>query len=256
MSGRLVTTGISADAAAVSDPIDSAGWTGPPESMSAPGRAQVFTHGVGQHQVASDYQRLAAAQAEFERIPAEVTRARIFAAILFLSPIMLWLSHWALAAATAGLTVQDNSYVLILAGVIAVGLAVLLFKFSSLTLVRLRKAVAILGIVAILGLSGAYAYVGGKAYAGAKTSSPARAFVAGNKDRVNFELEDGSLLIGGGRGQPRASGNCVSVVVLTGEYGFSWVRVVEAVPRQRHQLFWPIRREDCFSDKPLASFAS
>jgi hypothetical protein len=224
--------------------------------MSAPGRPPSFTHGVGQHPFASDYQRLAAAQANAEPIPYEVTSARILAGFLFLSPIMLWLAHLALATATTGLTVQDNGHVLILAGVIAVGLAVLLFKISSLTLIRLRKVVTIVGIVAIFALSGAYLYFGGKAYAGAQSSARQRAFLVGNKDIVNFELADGSLLIGGDRGQPRASGNCVSLVVLNGEHGFSWVRVVEGVPRQRHQLFWPVRREDCFSDKPLASFAS
>ena len=224
--------------------------------MSAPGRAPSITHAVGQHHFASDYQRIAAAQAEFERVPAEVTRARILAGLLFLSPVALWLSYWALGAATAGLTVQDNGHILIVAGLMAIGLSILLFRISSLTLIRVRKALAVLGIVAIVALSVAYLYFGAKAYAGAQSFPRERAFLVGNKDLINFELADGSRLIGGERGRPRASGTCVTVVVLKGEHDFSWVRIVEAVPRQRHSLFWPIRREDCFSEKPLASFAS
>ena len=240
----------------MTDPINSSAWTGPPESMVAPGRLPTITHAVGQHHFASDYQRLTVAQAPFEQIPAEVTGARILAGVLFLSPIALWLTHWALAAATTGLTVHDNAHILIMASLSAVGLSVLLFKISSRTLIRARKALAVLGTAAILALSAAYLYFGAKAYAGAEISPSERAFLVSKKDLVDFELADGSLLIGRDRAPPRASGNCVSVVVLKGSHGFSWVRVVEAVPRQRHQLFWPVRREDCFSEKPLASFAS
>jgi hypothetical protein len=47
---------------------------------------------------------------------------------------------------------------------------------------------------------------------------------------------------------------CVSVSEVVGSRGLRWARVVERSRRmERGQLYWPIRREDCFSDKPLAS---
>lgn len=244
----------------MSDPISSSGWTGPPESMSAPHRSSAFIHRYGQHQVTSDYARLAAAHAEAERIaswtPPELEGPRRLAASLFISPVVLWLAHMGVSSSTRDLIVQDNAYILILVGLAAMGLAVLLFAIRSVALLWLRKAFTLLSILAVFVCTGVYVYVAIKAHGSAVTLAPERAFIFSNKDSVNFERKDGSLVLGSGRQQPREHGSCVSVTLLRGDYGFTWARVVEWVPRERHQLFWPIRREDCFSDKPLASFAS
>ena len=219
-------------------------------------RADPFTHAYGQHQFASDYQRLSAARIAAERIPPELNAARAWAGGLFLSPAMFIPAYLAVTESTNDLIIQDNLPILIVAGIFMMGVAALLFLPSTLVLLWLRKALAFLGIVAVCLFAGAYAFVGIKSHLNAKAAPPERAFVVGHKDVVNFEREDGSMLIGSGRNPPHDSGSCVSVVLLRGEYGFAWARVVEQVPRQRHQLFWPLRREDCFSDKPLAAFAS
>jgi hypothetical protein len=235
----------------VADPINSSAWTGPPDDM----RTDPFTHGFGQHQFASDYQRLSAASIAAERIPPELNAARAWAGVLFISPALFFPGYLAVTESTNDLIIQDNLAVLVLAGMLTMGVAALLFLPSTLILLWLRKALACLGIVAVCLTAGTYAYVGIKAHMEAQAAPRERAFAVG-KDVVNFEREDGSMLIGAGRNPPRESGFCVSVVLFKGEYGFAWARVVEQVPRQRHQLFWPLRRADCFSEKPLASFVS
>jgi hypothetical protein len=46
---------------------------------------------------------------------------------------------------------------------------------------------------------------------------------------------------------------CTEVQRLQGDYGFVWIRVVDRSPPPVHEIAWPIRREDCFSNKPLAT---
>lgn len=235
----------------MADPINSTAWTGPPDDV----RSDPFTHGYGQHQFASDYQRLSAARIRAEQTPPQLNAARAWAALLFISPALFVPAYLAVTESTNDLIIQDNATTLMGAGTTATCVAVLLFT-PSLVLLWLRKALAILGIVAISLFAGAYAFLGIKSHMEAQAAPRERAFVVGRKDVVNFERADGSMLIGSGRNPPRDSGACVSVLLLKGQYGFAWVRVVEQVPRERHQLFWPIRHADCFSNRPLASCAS
>jgi hypothetical protein len=47
---------------------------------------------------------------------------------------------------------------------------------------------------------------------------------------------------------------CFSVRQYKGPFGFSWIKVLETTPRPvDSELWWQIRREDCFSNKPLSS---
>jgi len=46
---------------------------------------------------------------------------------------------------------------------------------------------------------------------------------------------------------------CTEVQRLQGDYGFVWIRVVDRSRPPVHEIAWPIRREDCFSNKPLAT---
>ncbi len=235
------------------DPIDSHDWTGPIEDDRNP---RAFTYAAGQHQFASDYSRLLATRIASEVISPELNAARRLAAYLFVAPVFLWLSHLVVVAFIEDLTVQDWAGILVLWGLLVVAVAVLLFSIRSSILLWLRRGVTWLGIFATVGLAGVYPCVALKAHANARISPPERAFLVARRERVNFEREDGTRVLGASRGQPRESGDCVSVSVLRGDHGFTWARIIERVPRERHQLFWPIRREDCFSDKPLSSLAS
>jgi hypothetical protein len=50
------------------------------------------------------------------------------------------------------------------------------------------------------------------------------------------------------------TGECFSVRQYKGPFGFSWIKVLETTPRPvNSELWWQIRREDCFSNKPLSS---
>jgi len=50
------------------------------------------------------------------------------------------------------------------------------------------------------------------------------------------------------------NGECFSVRKLTGPFGFSWMKVLETPPPPRNsELWWAIKREDCFSNKPLST---
>ena len=176
--------------------------------------------------------------------------------MLCVSPLFLWLAHWDARSATGDFVVQDSSLLLFGPAFAAVGLAFLLSWIPSGRLVWLRKAVISVATIAVIATAAAYAYVAITAYRDAVTSKPERAFVLGTKDSLDFEREDGSSVIAAKSRRPRDHGDCVSIAQLHGPHGFRWVRVTEWVPRQRSQLNWPIRREDCFSDKPLTSFAS
>jgi hypothetical protein len=53
---------------------------------------------------------------------------------------------------------------------------------------------------------------------------------------------------------PPYAPRCVSVREVIGRRGLRWARVLEqSRQRDRKQLFWPVRREDCFSAVPLSS---
>src|SRR5207249_4874051 len=73
-------------------------------------------------------------------------------------------------------------------------------------------------------------------------------------DYVVHQRVDGSTIEGENIGTAVPYGTtCAEVQRLQGEYGFAWVKVVGKSPPPEHEIAWPIRREDCFSNKPLSS---
>lgn len=65
-------------------------------------------------------------------------------------------------------------------------------------------------------------------------------------------LQDGSTVSLRGRTGNRH--RCLLVRRISGSFGFEWLRIEAASPSPgRGQLNWPIAREACFSDRPLAS---
>lgn len=240
--------------------FDSSKWTGPPDEQLAPRRG-AFTHRIGGHSVASDYQRFLAAQRAAAAMPPEVRRVIRLAMLLLFSPVLLWLAWLLLQSATREAIAQDNSHVLIWWGLGSIGLSLLLvMNWRAGNLVWLRKAILAVALLATVAVAIGYVYLGIDAYAHARASAPERTFElrssCGRRCVENLhQRADGTTVQGARMGRPLAQArSCALVQRLDGEYGFTWVRVLERsrVPG-RGQLAWPISREECFSDMPLSS---
>ncbi|UUR08796.1 hypothetical protein [Sphingomonas glaciei] len=73
--------------------------------------------------------------------------------------------------------------------------------------------------------------------------------------RPVYQASDGRIIgTGDIKPLPPHAPHCVIVREVVGSRGLRWARVVERSRlRDRKQLHWPVRREDCFSDIPLDS---
>ena len=70
--------------------------------------------------------------------------------------------------------------------------------------------------------------------------------------RTILALQDGSTVTLSGMAGNRH--RCLLVRRVSGPFGFEWLRVEASSPAPgRGQLNWPVPREACFSDRPLAS---
>ncbi len=235
-------------------------WTGPLDDQRRPG---AFTHQVGQFSITSDYQRILESERAAALIPPDVRRVMGFAwALLVLSPLVLWLARLIVGMIARAELVQDNRHVLILWGLGAISLAVWQVVSRSRALIAIRKAFLTIALIATIVVAVAYVYVGFGAYAHATPSAPERTYewyqTSGRSPFqrvVTFhQRPDGTTVEGADSGRPFAYGTtCALVQRLDGDYGFSWVRVLDRSRLAgRGQLSWPVRREECFSMIPLS----
>ncbi len=243
----------------MSEPFHASNWTGD------------LTYRVGASSVTSDYEMLLRAGEERERerrnVPPEVARAiratvRL-ALVVMLSPVLLWVAWLVLRSATRDFLLQDNSYVLLASGACTIGMAALLcMSWGGRNLFWLRKAGLMATLLATVGVSIGYAYLGLSAHTHAATSAPERVFAVYNKSgKGRFERSgsrhqraDGTIIEDGSRVEPWPYAyTCELVQRLNGDYGFSWVRVVDRSQAPANEIPWPIRREDCFGEKPVSS---
>jgi len=75
----------------------------------------------------------------------------------------------------------------------------------------------------------------------------------GHGTHLVHQRSDGTTIEGDGLGPvPPYHTVCAEAQRLNGDFGFSWVKVVNR-SRPAHEIAWPIRAQDCFSRKPLAS---
>jgi len=123
---------------------------------------------------------------------------------------------------------------------------------------ELRRVILVSLIVAMIASSFAYGYGAFNSYREAVPSTRERTFeILVRKSRSQYfvhQRADGGTVEGISYGPPLAYGSaCALVERLNGDFGFSWVRVLDRSPPPEHEVIWPIRREDCFSDKPLAT---
>lgn len=253
----------------MSDPIDSSRWTGPPESMAAPRTRGAFVHRYGEHQVSTDFARIAAAQADAERrskeIPPELRGIIGRAWSLLLSPLLLILAWIVVQMSIRDQIGQDNKAYLFACGFGVAALALHQITSRSLRLVWARRALLVVAIVATFSVAIGYVFIAATSWRNAVASAPERTYELYRSTgrgrmratEVTHQRANGTLLEGGYRAPVRYAYACTLAQRLTGDYGFTWVRVLErSRSRARTELYWPIRREECFRGTPLSSLPS
>lgn len=185
------------------------------------------------------------------------------AALLFLSPITLWIGTLILDVMTDDLRVEGHGDRLLLSGLAAASLGGWQLTSRILRALWLRQALLGLATVATVGIAIGNVYLGMKSNAKAVASSPERVYQwHSSRGRAPFrtttyffQRADGTYVDGSKAEAPIDYGRRCSLVRRLDEpYGYAWVRVLE---RSRSpgsgELSWPIRREECFSDIPLST---
>jgi len=237
----------------VSDPSHSSDCTGD------------LTYKVGASSVSSDYEMLRAqATRELQRrkVPPEIANAirrtvQLALVVLLVSPLSLWFAWLFVRSATGDLMLRDNSYVLFGWGVLAVGLAVLiLISGQGRGMFGLRKAGLTVVLLATIAFSIGYAQRALQAHAHAIASVPDRSFVLSSRrsSTTVHQRADGTIIETGERAPPVPYGyHCEVVQRLDGDFGFMWIRVLVRSQRPSREVAFPIRREDCFGNKPVST---
>lgn len=182
------------------------------------------------------------------------------AAWLVVSPVSLLIGYWFAGAAIPDQGARTLFGPLTLWGILAVSTGWWQLGSLSRDLVVVRQLlVRALLIVVVLG-GPLYAYAAIDSHAHARALPPERTFEIHRCWHRCYtggyflhQLPDGETIEGEYAGPALPYGSCATVQELVGKYGFSWVRVVDRMKWKGHELLWPIRREDCFSNKPLSS---
>jgi hypothetical protein len=233
----------------MADPtIHSSGWTGPIDEQVLPYRAQP-------NRIFGWPRR---PQPGIAPTPAERRRARLLALVL-LSPLLLFAAWYAVHMATTDTMIADHREWLKCWAMAAIGW----FALDCLGGKPANPTVRILLLALVFGatvlFAGWYSYTVLKSHADARPLKAERAYELNERCGRNcsyfvHQRADGTSVEGMAVGEPVPYGaTCTLVQRLEGDYGFSWIRVLERSPPSAHEVIWPIRREDCFSDKPLAT---
>ena len=184
------------------------------------------------------------------------------AAWLFFSPFVLLVGWFASQAGIGDMVVSTPGWILGLWALILIAIALWQMTSTSKRLIELRLTLLGLLIGTAVGGAAGYAWIAQTAHTEARAGQSQRAFIylaESSKLRglipaeFGFQLADGSNLTPGRKRKRFDYGQCVTAQLLTGPHGFRWVRITESAPPPRPgQLHWPLRREDCFSGKPLS----
>ena len=209
---------------------------------------------------ASDYARFEEAKRIAALIPPEVRSVMHLAMLVLLSPLLLFVGWYVLRTVTQDAIAQDNVWWLIGGGSAVAAIAATQLAWRSTWAIFLRKAILGTALAATAAASVGYVYLGLTSYANAQASAPERTFELARRCGRHcvatiHQRADGSTLEGSDLSPPlQEARSCATVQRLAGEYGFTWVRVIErSRAPARGQLTWPISREECFSDAPLQS---
>jgi hypothetical protein len=234
------------------DPIiHSSSWTGPlNESLRTP-KARLRT----------PWEPSGARLGEWTKpwSPAERRWIRLVV-LVFLSPVLLFVA-WELVHAATGDTLWiGHCEWLILWSLAVVAIGILECRAGRPASPNLRSSFLCLALAATFAFACWYSYATLMSHSDAITSKKERTYEVSQTDCSKctpyyvHQRADGTTVEGQSIGPPLPYWpSCVEVQRLTGDYGFEWIRVVDRSPPAEHEVRWPIRREDCFSTKPLAS---
>lgn len=206
-----------------------------------------------------NYPTLLQARMAWEALPPDVRRTQRLAVSLLLSPITLAIGYWVTRFAIRDPFGQDFIAPLCLWGVLAILAGFSQLGSKSRRFIPLRQLALAAALLATLGAAFLYPYAAIAAYAHATPSARERTFeIFRCHGRCRYsgyfvhQRADGTTVEGEYVGPPLPYGRCALVQRFSGDYGFSWVRVLER-SQAGGQLDWPIRREDCFGTKPVWS---
>lgn len=239
------------------DPIiHSSSWTGPVED----GRQRLADVGIDPSWIPRDAEGLNWAKPAVSTTPEQRQWARLLG-YLFLSPLLL-LAAWFFAHAASRDTLWTDHRGWLILWTIGIATFVLSeFRAGKPADPTVRSRLLALALSATCAFACWYSYVAVTSHSDAIATRPERAFelyYPGHSRRSSgyylHQRADGSTIEGKSFGKPIPYGRtCTLVQRLNGEFGFSWIRVLQRTPPPEHEIAWPIRREDCFSDKPIAS---
>jgi hypothetical protein len=141
-----------------------------------------------------------------------------------------------------------------------IGVSAWQLQSQSRRLIFARQAALAAALGATVGGACLYPYAALTSYAQAVPTLRERTFeIYRCHNRCRFggyfvhQRANGTTVEGEYAGRRLAYGRCTTVQQLIGDYGFTWVRVIERSRSGGHEINWPIRREDCFSTKPMSS---
>ncbi|MCL6699551.1 hypothetical protein LZ496_12245 [Sphingomonas sp. NSE70-1] len=227
-------------------------------------RRGAFTHRAGEFGRTADYAQLRKKQPISFVVPDELRGVVKNAGFLIVSPLMLVVAWFASEVGAPGEVASDPSAVLLFWGILVAGIGFWQFVARSRQFVAGRAFMLAFLLVATAAISLGYVYAARDSMSGASVGKAERVipYVAGSKRTMfrrhkpvfRHQRADGGDLEGESRVPPLEHGPCVTAQLIEGRHGFRWLRIVEQMPpRGAGQLDWPVRRADCFSDKPLAS---
>jgi hypothetical protein len=241
----------------MSDPvIHSESWTGPIPTQAPTQEAFLSQPWIPPGVQQDRWPRPAAPKSPETRRWARLVGATI------LSPLLL-LGSWQFAHfASPDALWSDHRGWLILWGLGLIGIAVREIRAGIPNDATIRSRVLAVTISATCAFAGWYPYTVLTAHSSAVASPTERTFEVQQKDCSNCSVyyvhqrADGSTIEGKSIGPALPYWPvCTDAQRLDGDYGLVWIRETGRSPPPVHEIAWPIRREECFSKRPLATLA-
>jgi hypothetical protein len=234
--------------------IHSESWTGP---IPAQEPAQEAFLGQPWTPTAAEQQRWCRPSAPSS--PATRSWGHLLGAV-FLLPLLL-LGSWQFAhSASPDALWSDRREWLILWGMGIIGIAIREVRAGIPDDPTIRSRVLAVTISATCAFAGWYPYALLTAHSGAMPSIRERTYEVPQTDCTRcatyyvYQRADGSTIEGKSVGPALPYWPvCTEAQRLEGDYGFVWIRVTDRSPPPAHEIAWPIRREECFSKRPLAT---
>lgn len=239
--------------------INSSKWTGSTAEQMLPGAYRAPTHIIGGSMWSTEWERV---RAHGLKPTAPLTDAQKFWVRLMglacLSPLSLLAANYFVHAAVPDAFWTDNRWWLVGWATMTIPILAIEFWAGVPTRPLRRSVVPAATIVANLGFAIWYLLTALATHADAVASKPERTFEIWRScgrhcSYTVHQRADGTTIEGEFVGEPISAGYiCAIAQRLDGRLGFSWVRVLERSPPPPSEIPWPIRREACFSGKPMS----